>query len=127
MDAFAGANGKMMAAFHAALQVLVQFLVEQHRGTRRVIWSKASGISRFCLGFARADLGLFDERVRLARRRCQRGFNRVQPKRFLRERSCIHLIAYNNTKGRAPLSRRKPRPRPAVRNASAHALVVAPW
>ena len=61
MDALAGADGEMMLAMRADLQVLVQFLVENHRGALRALGPQALGNVAF-LGFAAGQLGLFGER-----------------------------------------------------------------
>ena len=60
MNPFARADGKMVVALRADLQVFVQFLVENHRLARRAFRPKPFGdVALFGLGFARAELRLF--------------------------------------------------------------------
>jgi hypothetical protein len=61
MNAFARADGKMMLALGADLQVFVQFLVENHRLAGRAFRPKPLGNVAF-FGFAAAELGFFGER-----------------------------------------------------------------
>ena len=57
VDALAGADGEMMLAVAADLQVLIQLLVEHHRGALRALGPQAFG-NVTLPGLAARDLGL---------------------------------------------------------------------
>ena len=110
VDPFARADGEMVAALRADLQVFVQFLVENHCAALGTLRPEPLGNVAF-FGFAAAHSGLFGQGRRLVgRRRRQCWFDRLETKRFLGKRSRIHEHS-NNTKVHGPLSRRKHRPR----------------
>ena len=109
MDAFARADGEMMIALGADLQVFVQFLVIDHRAALRAFRPKPLRDVAF-FGFGAGRLELFGQRRLAGRRRCQRRFDRFNAKRLFGKSSRAHLQS-NHTKDRAPLSRRKHQPR----------------
>ena len=95
MNAFARADGEMMAALRADLQVFVQFLVENHRLALRTFRPKPFRNVAF-FGFAAAELGLFGQRRRLVgRRRSQCRLDRFETERFLGKRSRVHELLNN--------------------------------
>ena len=70
MDPFPRANGKMMSAFGADLEVLIEFLVENHRAAARALGPKA--LRNVALAGFGCELGLANEAGAAFRRRRRR-------------------------------------------------------
>src|SRR6266498_5280170 len=86
MNAFARAEGEVVLAFAADLEVLVEFLVEDHRRALRTFGPQT--LRDVALLFLRAgELGFLGERsaARVHGRLRERGFSAVSAKRFFIE------------------------------------------